>query len=138
MVDRKDKLAPYRKKPLSKRNAYRPQPWYASMGEAKEIFKERYAKRGFTVVKVLRRDYHFVVSFGEDKDGRGRGPSGLKYVICNWPYIYDLRTCEEAKQRLIEEGLLEPPKRRGRKPKKTKKKKSAKKKTRKRRKRRKQ
>jgi hypothetical protein len=110
MVDREDKLAKFRKKPLNRRNAYRPQPWYASMGEAKEIFKKRYIKRGFTVVKVLRRDYHFVVSFGEDKDGQGKGPNGLKYVICNWPYVYDLQTVDEAKEKLMGEGVLERPK----------------------------
>lgn len=119
-----DKFAKFRKKPTRKaRESYRPTTFDASVGEAKEILKARYKKRyGLKVTRITRRDYHFMVYFGEDKNGKGKGPNGLRAVMCNWPYINDLRTIEEARQWLINQGVIKPPKKKKRKARKRRKK----------------
>lgn len=106
-----DKLAKFRKKPsLKVREAYRPNIYDASVGEAKEILRERYTKSGYMVKSIRRRDWHFMVHFGEDKDGRGKGPNGLSVVMCNWPYRNGLKTIEEATEWLIKEKIIKRPK----------------------------
>ena len=96
-----DKFANYRKKTVTQRGSYRPNLWEASVAEAREIFKARYAKRGFKVKSVRRRASNFTVTFGEDANGLGLGPFGLKNVLCNWPYINDIPLFDEA-QKFIE------------------------------------
>lgn len=90
---------------------YRPSAYHASTSEAKEILKNRYKKCGFKVIRITRRDWHFIVSFGEDSNGRGKGPGGLKCVMCNWPYFENAKTPEEA---LKLRGIEPPPKKRRR------------------------
>lgn len=74
------------RKPTKKqKDSYRPNEECMSVSEAKDYFKTVYKKRGFDVTKVTRKDWHFLVSFGLDKEGKGKGPYGLPNLYCNWP-----------------------------------------------------
>jgi hypothetical protein len=102
-----DRYSKFRKQSLKSRQVYRPQPWYASVEEAKEILRGIYKKLGYEITRITRFDNHFIISFAEDSKGKSTGPNGLLYTMSNWPYIYNCKTMDEAQERLIKEGILE-------------------------------
>ena len=74
-----------RKSTKSQKDNYRPTENDLSVKEAKEVLKKRYEDRGYEVKKITRHDWHFLVSFGVDEDGKGLGPHSLPNCFCNWP-----------------------------------------------------
>lgn len=53
--------------------------------EAKEILTRRYQRRGYPVVRIRRLENSYLVTFGQDKKGKGLGPGGLSSARCNVP-----------------------------------------------------
>lgn len=66
-------------------DSYRPNLGSPSVKEAKILLTQRLEARGYTVKKVSRHDFHFIIHFGQTPEGKGNGPCGLSEMTCNWP-----------------------------------------------------